>query len=79
MGLSFFENQQYDQALERFKKAIELDGNKATYYNNKALALYHNEQYDESLVEYNKALNLDPNDARTLFNRGNTYLALQKI
>jgi len=22
---------------------------------------------------------LDPNDARTLFNRGNTYLALQKI
>jgi len=52
---------------------------KATYFNNKALALYHNEMYDESLAEYNKALNLDPNDARTLFNRGNTYLALQKI
>lgn len=32
--------------------------------------------YDESLAEYNKALALDPNDARTLFNRGNTYLAL---
>lgn len=41
--------------------------------------MYHNEQYDESLVEYNKALSLDPRDARTLFNRGNTYLALQKI
>jgi tetratricopeptide (TPR) repeat protein len=35
--------------------------------------------YDESLLEYNKALSLDPSDARTLFNRGNTYLALQKI
>lgn len=31
------------------------------------------------MAEYNKALYLDPNDARTLFNRGNTYLALQKI
>jgi tetratricopeptide (TPR) repeat protein len=35
--------------------------------------------YDESLAEYNKALTLDPNDARTLFNRGNTYLALERI
>ena len=24
-------------------------------------------------------MSLDPKDARTLFNRGNTYLALQKI
>jgi len=31
------------------------------------------------LAEYNKALNLDPKDARTLFNRGNTFLALKKI
>ena len=42
LGLSYFQNQQYDLALQRFKKAIELDPSKATYYNNKALALYHN-------------------------------------
>lgn len=42
LGLSYFENQQYDMALERFKKAIEQDPSKPTYYNNKALALYHN-------------------------------------
>lgn len=46
LGLSYFENQEYDHALDRFKKAIELDPTKATYYNNKALALYHNELYD---------------------------------
>lgn len=28
-------------ALERFSKAIEYDETKATYFNNKALALYH--------------------------------------
>ena len=27
---------------------------------------------------YNKAIGLDENDARTLYNRGNTYLALGK-
>jgi lipoprotein NlpI len=42
LGLSYFENQEYDLALDRFKRAIELDSTKATYYNNKALALYHN-------------------------------------
>jgi len=31
------------------------------------------------LAEYNKALGLDSSDARTLFNRGNTFLALGKI
>lgn len=30
-------------------------------------------------MEYNKALSLDPKDAKTLFNRGNTYLALKEI
>ena len=79
LGLSYFEYQQYDLALERFKKAIEQDPSKPTYYNNKALALYHNKLYNESLAEYNKALALDANDARTLFNRGNTYLALEDI
>lgn len=29
-----------------------------------------------SLNEYNRAIQLDASDARTLYNRGNTYLAL---
>ena len=40
LGLSYFENQQWELALERFNKSIEFDEHKATYYNNKALALY---------------------------------------
>lgn len=63
-------------ALERFTKAIELDESKATYFNNKALALYHLGKLKDSLYEYNRAIELDPEDARTLYNRGNTYLAL---
>jgi len=29
-----------------------------------------------SLYEYNRAVDADPSDARTLYNRGNSYLAL---
>lgn len=64
--------------MERFSKAIEFDEKKATYYNNKALALYHLGDLKLSLGEYNRAILLDPSDARTLYNRGNTYLALGK-
>jgi tetratricopeptide (TPR) repeat protein len=62
--------------LERFSRAIEFDEQKATYYNNKALALYHLGDLKGSLAEYNRAIVLDETDARTLYNRGNTYLAL---
>lgn len=64
------------KALAKFQKAIELDNSKATYFNNKALALYHKKDLKESLTVYNEAIKIDPNDARTLYNRGNTYLAL---
>ncbi len=36
-GLSLFEKQNYELALERFSKAIDLDETKATYYNNKVI------------------------------------------
>jgi len=50
---------------------------KATYYNNKALALYHIGNLNFSLKEFNKAIELDPKDPRTLYNRGNTLLSLR--
>ena len=64
--------------MERFTRAIEQDETKATYFNNKALALYHLGDLKGSLVEFNKALAIDDQDARALYNRGNTHLALGK-
>lgn len=53
-----------------------MDETKATYFNNKALALYHLGQLELSLEFYNRAIDIDPTDDRTYYNRGNTYLAL---
>ena len=62
--------------MEKFRKAIELDGTKGTYYNNLALALYHMGDLIGALDSYNKAIEREPEDSRTLYNRGNTFLAL---
>lgn len=41
LGLSYLKNQDYEEALEKITKAIELDDSQTSYYNHKALALYH--------------------------------------
>ena len=52
------------KSLEKFKKAIELDGTKGTYYNNQALSLYHLGDLHGALDSYNKAIERDPDDSR---------------
>jgi len=46
-------------ALERFTRAIEQDDSKATYFNNKALALFHLGDLKGSLIEFDRALKID--------------------
>ena len=56
LGMSYLENQEYQNALEKITKAIELDDTKTTFYINKALTLYHLGEHILSLEFSNKAL-----------------------
>lgn len=40
MGLSLFENRNYDEALEKFTMASDIDESKATYFSNKGIFQY---------------------------------------
>ena len=64
LGLILFDNQWYENALEKFQKAIDLDDSKADYYTNKALALFHLGFFQEAELLCDKTKSMNPENAR---------------
>jgi len=60
----------YEEALQAFDKAIELDPQYADAWNNKGVALYELGRYKEALQAYDKAIELDPYDADAWNDKG---------
>ena len=73
LGLSYFEQEDYEQAIENYNKAILIDPS-ATHLNNRGLARYQNDDIEDAKYDFNQAIQQDPNDANIYFNRGNVYL-----
>lgn len=51
---------QFTEAIEVYTRAIELNGNNAVYYANRAAAHIHMENYGYALSDASKAIELDP-------------------
>ena len=73
LGLSYFEKEDYDEALNEFTKAIALEQH-PFHYNNRGLAYYHIGQYDLAKKDFDEAIKKQPDDPLVYFNRGNVFL-----
>ncbi len=73
LGIALIDDGQYEQAIEEFNQAIELDPNCATAYNNRAYAYIRKGQWDLAIADCNKAIELDPNQAAPYNNRAHAY------
>jgi tetratricopeptide (TPR) repeat protein len=73
LGLSYFEKEDFEEALNEFTKAIALEPH-PFHLNNRGLAYYHIGQYDSAKRDYDEAIKKNPDDAMVFFNRGNVYL-----
>jgi tetratricopeptide (TPR) repeat protein len=51
--------EKYDEAIEDFTRAIEMESGRASFFNGRAQAYYHTEKYAEALLDMSKALYLD--------------------
>ena len=74
MGLSYFENEEFEEALNSYQKAIQHDTESAVHYNNRGLAYYHFDKLEEAKADFDIAHAKDPMDPTILFNRGNVFL-----
>ncbi len=72
-GYTYADQEQWDEAIVQYTKAIELDPELARAYNNRGWAYGEKGQSDLAIADYNKAIELDPELAMAYSNRGNTY------
>ena len=66
----------YQQAINDYNKAIQLNPQLATAYNNRGLAYDNLGNYQQAINDYNKAIQLNPQFALAYNNRGLAYIKL---
>jgi tetratricopeptide (TPR) repeat protein len=72
-GNAFYDQGKYQEAIEDFNKALELDPKFAKAYNNRGNAFHVQGKYQEAIEDYNKALELDTKFAKAYYNRGAAF------
>jgi tetratricopeptide (TPR) repeat protein len=71
-GLELGKSGHYEEALQAFDKALELNSDVSTAWYNKGIALDNLGRYEEALQVYNKALELKSEDSDTWHRKGGT-------
>lgn len=69
-------NHQYDEAIESYTKAIELDPTNAIFYSNRAQVHIKLENYGLAISDCNAALETDPNAMKAYYRRGIALMAI---
>lgn len=69
-GRTFFEQGEYNQAIEQFTKALQMDPKDAMSYYNRGLAYVAKTEYQEAIADYTSALHQNPRNAMAYYHRG---------
>ena len=72
-GKTYYNNGEYDKAIEIFKKAVEINPNDDDSWRWLGNSYYKNGQYQEAIKSFKKAVELNPNDANNYYWLGRSY------
>ncbi len=72
-GRACLDTGKYDDAIADYDKAIALDPNYATAYNDRGNAYGRKGAFDRAIADFDKAIALNRNYALAYFNRGVVY------
>jgi Tfp pilus assembly protein PilF len=74
LGLAYFNNGNYQQALPEFAKAVELNPSEPLYHDSLGMAFMFNRQLDAAISEFQEALRIDPKFVEAKNNLASAYL-----
>ena len=72
-GIILYDREDYDGAIAKYKKAIELDPKYALAYYNRGIAYSDLGQLERAIEDYDKAIELNPKYAAAYYNLGLAY------
>jgi serine/threonine protein kinase len=72
-GDKFYGQRKYDEAIEAYTRAIELNPNDSGVYNNRGIVYHLLSEYDKAIADYNRAAELNPYHFSAYNNRGLVY------
>lgn len=78
-GRNFYDSMQYQDAIESYTKAIDVQKNVADFYCSRGDAWIKQEQYNEAIHDYERAIELEPENAVFYNNRGYAYECMNKL
>ncbi|XP_024003941.1 serine/threonine-protein phosphatase 5 isoform X2 [Eutrema salsugineum] len=74
-----FKDHKYSHAIDLYTQAIELNGNNAVYWANRAFAHTKLEEYGSAIQDASKAIEIDSKYSKGYYRRGAAYLAMGKF
>ena len=74
----FFKQEKFQQAVDLYTKALELNPNKAVYYANRSIANLRQENFGYALSDASKSIECDKNYLKAYYRRAAAHMALGK-
>jgi len=78
-GRTLIEQKDFNQAIDQFTKAIQMDPKDALAYYNRGLAYVAQSEYQEAIADYTSALHLNPKNALAYYHRGIAHRHLKEF
>jgi cytochrome c-type biogenesis protein CcmH/NrfG len=70
LGNTYFDAERWDDAIQWYKRAVEIDPKNADASTDLGVSLYYTNRPDEALVQFEHSLKMSPQHTKTLLNKG---------
>lgn len=77
-GNALLKDHRFDEAIELYTKAVELDPTNVVFYSNRAQAEIRLEMYGYAIADCDRALELDPKFMKAYYRKGVSLMAILK-